>query len=88
VTDIPTQRIVATDQKIAETDLKIWLGDRNSSMIENAFQSRLTAQDDPSSIWEWKKDGSISLCSYKPPRNVCRQIVRFFGWYAAESLQV
>jgi hypothetical protein len=70
VTDIPTQRIVATDQKIAETDLKIWLDDRNSSMIENAFQSRPTDQDDPSSIWEWKKDGPFSLCSYKPPQNL------------------
>ncbi|UKZ83793.1 hypothetical protein TrVFT333_011606 [Trichoderma virens FT-333] len=73
-TEIPARRIVSCNNNIAETDLKVWLGDKISNFTEYELHPTPIQRGDPS-ITKWEQG------------NKQDQEVRFFGWHTTELPQ-
>ncbi|UKZ58095.1 hypothetical protein TrVGV298_011960 [Trichoderma virens] len=73
-TEVPARRIVSCNKNIAETDLKVWLGDKISNFTEHELRPTPIQRGDPS-ITKWQK-------GMEQDREV-----RFFGWHTAELSQ-
>jgi ankyrin repeat protein len=86
-TEVPARRIVSTNQKTAETDLKIWLAGKASSLIQGTLQLPRIEAGDPSTVWIVKEEDLYEPLSSSLPEGSDKRTVRLFGWYAADFWQ-
>jgi ankyrin repeat protein len=86
-TEVPARRIVSTNQQMAESDLKIWLAGKPSSLVKGTLQLPHIGAGDPSTIWTVKEKDSYEPLSSRLPEGFDKQTMRLFGWYAADFPQ-